>query len=71
MTYLNVKIPENQLSETQILELLGKAQKVDKTKIIDMLKKSINILDSEIKQQVIIYVTTQRDSKKKKPRRFE
>ena len=62
--FIQVKIPEKKLSETQILELLGKAQKVDKTKIIDMLKQSINILDSEIKQQAIKYVTTQKDSQK-------
>ena len=62
--FIQVKIPENKLSETQILELLGKAQKVDKTKIIDMLKQSINILDSEIKQQAVKYIKTQKNSQK-------
>lgn len=62
--FIQVKIPETKLSETQILELLGKAQKVDKTKIVNMLKQSVNILDSEIKQQAIKYVKTQKNSQK-------
>ena len=64
MSYLKVEIPKINLSETKILETLGKAQKVDKTKIIDRLKQSINILDSEIKQQAVKYVKKQKDSKK-------
>ena len=61
--FIQVKIPEKTLSENKILESLSEAQKVDKIKIIDTLKKSIDILDSQIKQQAIKYVT-QRDSKK-------
>lgn len=64
--FIQVKIPEKTLSETQILESLGEAQKVDKEKINHIFKQSIKILDDEIRQQAIKYVR-QRDSKKNIP----
>lgn len=62
--FIQVKIPEKNLSETEILESLGKASKIEKDAVIDKLKESIAILNREIKQQATKYIT-QRDSQKK------
>lgn len=61
--YIQVTVQEKK-SEGEVIESIYRTQKIEKNTIIDKLKKSIAILDKEIKLQAIKYVR-QRDSHKK------
>ena len=61
---INVISEEKKISENSILEALGNATRIERKDIIDRFKESIAILDREIKQQAVKYITTSKDSKK-------